>query len=196
MTLKKLIDDGSSLETIAQHLESLDAPSLRRQVLGLGRASQRKLYEMASNDIDVDYFAPANGKGVIHAGRNTLPLPPPFKSFAKVFCQAQGDEKRLFGFNEGPSRPIIGPGYFVGYSTAGNEEWAKRGGLVVDYFQVPDGAVPSGWPKVKPNDSGLQYFVYRHTRDFMRRVSDKVSVGAAYKGEKALDHYFMLLNEA
>lgn len=196
MTLTELIHQGSSLDVIAKHLDALDAASLRAQVLSLNRASQRKLYELATNDIEVGFFAPKNGKGVIHAGKNTLPLPPPFKSFSKVFCQAE-DGKRLFGFNEGPSRPLIGPGYFVAYSTAGKDEgWDKRGGVVVDYYQVPDADVPNGWPKVKPNSSGLQYFVYRNTRDFMRRVSDKVSVGAAYKGEKALDHYFMLLNEA
>lgn len=195
MTLTELIHKGSSLEDIATHLDSLDATSLRAQVLGLNRASQRKLYELASNEIEVGHFAPKNGKGVVHAGKNTLPLPPPFKSFSKVFCLAE-DGERLFGFNEGPSRPVIGPGYFVAYSTAGKDGWAERGGVVVDYYQVPEGGVPSGWPKVKPNSSGLQYFVYRNTRDFMRRVSDKVSVGAAYKGEKALDHYFMLLNEA
>jgi hypothetical protein len=29
----------------------------------------------------------------------------------------------------------------------------------------------------------------------MRRVSAHVTVGAAYKGEKSLDHYFMLCRE-
>ena len=70
--------------------------------------------------------------------------------------------------------------------------WALRGGVVIDYFQVPDGPVADGWPDVVPNTRGLQRFVYNGTRDFMRRVSSHVSVGAAYKGEKSLDHYFIL----
>ena len=31
--------------------------------------------------------------------------------------------------------------------------------------------------------------------DFMRRVSQHVSIGAAYKGEKKLDHYFVLVRQ-
>ena len=30
----------------------------------------------------------------------------------------------------------------------------------------------------------------------MRKVSDRVSIGAAYKVEKALDHYFVLVRES
>ena len=37
--------------------------------------------------------------------------------------------------------------------------------------------------------------MYHHTRDYMRRVSSHVTVGAAYKGETSLDHYFMLCRE-
>ena len=59
----------------------------------------------------------------------------------------------------------------------------------------PDGPIPSSWPPVKPNSEGLQRFVYAGTRDFMRKVSDHVSIGTAYKGDKALDHYFTLCRE-
>ena len=46
-----------------------------------------------------------------------------------------------------------------------------------------------------PNTQGLQRFVYHRTRDFMRGVSAHVSIGAAYKVEKSLDHYFVLVRE-
>jgi hypothetical protein len=55
--------------------------------------------------------------------------------------------------------------------------------------------VVEGWPKVVANNVGLQVLVYNGTRDFMRRVSDHVSIGAAYKGENPLDHYFTLVRE-
>ena len=42
----------------------------------------------------------------------------------------------------------------------------------------------------------LSRFVYHHTRDFMRRVSRHVSIGAAYKDERPLDHYFVLCRQA
>ena len=57
---------------------------------------------------------------------------------------------------------------------------------------MPDGAVPDTWPRVIGNDRGLQRFVYHQTRDFMRRVSQHVSIGAAFKRERPLDHYFVL----
>ena len=90
---------------------------------------------------------------------------------------------------------LIGPGFFVGVPTDGNSDWEQRGAIVIDYFQTPDGEVADGWPKVVPNSKGLQRFVYYQTRDFMRRVSEHVSVGAAYKVEKPLGHFFMLCRE-
>lgn len=83
---------------------------------------------------------------------------------------------------------LIGPGFFVALPTAERPRWSARGGIVVDYFQVPDGAVPDGWPRVVANDRRLQRFVYHATRDFMRRVSRDVSIGAAFKRERPLDH--------
>ena len=46
--------------------------------------------------------------------------------------------------------------------------------------------------RVVPNDWRLQRFVYHQTRDFMRRVSRHVSIGAAFTRERPLDHYFVL----
>ena len=108
------------------------------------------------------------------------------------FARPEDGSARLFGYNEGATRAWIGPGFFVAVPTAGNAAWEERGAVVIDYFQVPDGPVPAGWPAVKRNDQGLQVLVYNGTRDFMRRVSREVSIGTAYKGEKKLDHYFTL----
>ena len=63
---------------------------------------------------------------------------------------------------------------------------------MVDYYQVPDAEVPEGWPAVKPNEAGLQRFVYKETRDYMRRVSSHVSVGKAFKYDKTPIGYFIL----
>jgi hypothetical protein len=82
----------------------------------------------------------------------------------------------------------------VAVSTETNP-WTERGAVVVDYFQVPDGPVSPDWPEVVPNTRGLQKYVYNKTRDFMRKVSEHVSIGAAYKVEQALDHYFILVRE-
>jgi hypothetical protein len=132
---------------------------------------------------------------VHHKGKNTLPLSGKHKLFEKRFARPNDGSERLFGYNQAPSKKLIGPGYFVALYTRSRAPWIERGPIVVDYFQVPDGDVPAGWPKVIPNSRGLQWFVYNRTRDFMRRVSQHVSIGAAYKDEKPLDHYFVLVRQ-
>ena len=166
----------------------------------LGRSHQRTLYDKAAGaPAATTDFVPADRaplESVTHLGKNSLPLPRTFQLFEKRFCRSSTDAGRLFGYNEGASRPLVGPGYFVAYPTSGSEpDWSRRGGVVVDYFDVPDGPVAPGWPKVVPNSRGLQRFVFYQTRDFMRRVCEGVTIGAAYKVEKKLDHYFVLVRQ-
>lgn len=200
-TLAALVRDPSATPaTIAAHLDALDFAACKAEAFSLDRAGQRALYEkMAGLPLDIAHFVPDAVPAVtevIHHGKNTLPLPSTFRFFEKRFARPGDGSRRLFGYNEGASRPLIGPGCFVLIETAGRDAaWVERGPLVVDYFQVPDGAVPAGWPRVVPNSSGLQFFVYNKTRDYMRPVSQRVSIGAAYKVEKALDHYFILVRE-
>ncbi|MCE9576401.1 MAG: hypothetical protein K8W52_24850 [Deltaproteobacteria bacterium] len=200
MSVADLIDrPDTDIHAIARHLDALDAATRAREVLGLGRAQQRALYEKAaaSRPIDLAFFVGDAGprREVIHDGMNTLPVPPPFRKFQKRFCKSEV-ATRLYGYNEGITRRAIGPGYFVAIPTAGRPAWEARGAVVVDYFQVPEGPVADGWPRVVPNDWRLSRFVYHQTRDFMRRVSAHVSVGAAFKVEKPLDHYFVLCRQA
>jgi hypothetical protein len=184
------------VDDIARHLDERDHVARWAELSRLSRDEQRMLYEKAAESppIDLEHFAPNPNAGVeaIHEGRNTLPLPPVFRHFQKRFCRPAGDRDELFGYNEGPTRRFVGPGYFVTIPTEGRPHWEARGAVVVDYFQVPQGAVAPGWPEVIPNDRGMQRFVYDQTRDFMRRVSNHVSIGAAFKNERPLDHYFVL----
>jgi hypothetical protein len=198
MSLAILIDDpGVDIHAIARYLEEIDAAARSTEVLELGRDRQRMLYEKAATApaIDLEHFVGAAGAlvEVIHDGLNTLPLPARLRRFQKRFCRPLSDGARLFGYNEGPTRGVVGPGYFVAHVTAGRPHWQTRGAVVVDYFQVPDGPVAEGWPPVVPNQWRLQRFVYHETRDFMRRVSSQVSIGAAFKRERPLDHYFVLV---
>jgi len=192
-------DDRAGIDAIGAYLDGL-APGPRwLEVSQLDRAHQRTLYEKAAHarPIDLAHFVGDAGprQEVIHDGVNTLPLPAAWQRFQKRFCRPDGNgavQARLFGYNEGPSRKLIGPGFFVAIPTADRPQWSARGGVVVDYFQVPDGEVAEGWPRIVANDWRLQRFVYHETRDFMRRVSRDVSIGAAFKREKPLDHYFVL----
>lgn len=197
MRAAELIRDPSTdLATIAAHLDGLTPEARAAEVLGLDRATQRTLYEKAAAAAPLSFAHfvgdASPGVEVIHDGRNTLPLPAPLRRFQKRFCRPRDGSSRLFGYNEGPTRRLVGPGYFVAVATAGRPAWQTRGAIVIDYFQVPDGEVAPNWPAVVDNAWRLQRLVYHHTRDFMRGVSTHVSIGAAYKDERPLDHYFVL----
>ena len=199
-TLAELINKDTPIAQIAAHLDALPFAEVKAQTHVLSRNEQRKLYQLAKDSpaLTFEDLTPSSippRTEIIHHGRNTLPLPGAFRNFEKRMCRPATGGLRAFGYNEGGSRPLIGPGYFVAIPTAGNPAGEERGPIVVDYFQVPQEPVVEGWPKVVANTVGLQYFVFNQTRDFMRKVSNRVSVGAAYKVEKPLDHYFMLVRE-
>lgn len=202
MRLRELIhDESESIEAIGRYLDGLTAEDRLAETRTLSRDDQRKLYRKAEKaaPITLEDFVPTDIEklsAVHHDGRNTLPLPASLKLFQKRFCRPEDGSERLFGYNQSPFLGTVGPGFFVAIPTKGRGgEWEARGAIVIDYFQVPDGPVAPGWPKVIPNSKGLQMFVYNGTRDFMRKVSKHVSIGAAYKGEKALDHYFILCRD-
>ena len=200
-TLQHMLEsERTAIEEIATWLDRASASERLEACFALDRAGQRALFQRAGTALgfSLDHFVPPevpNGRAVHHKGKNTLPLASKHRFFEKRFARPRDAGGRLFGYNQAPSRKLIGPGYFVAVYTDDQPRWRERGAIVVDYYQVPDGEVPAAWPKVVPNWRGLQWFVYHHTRDFMRRVSCHVSIGAAYKGERALDHYFVLVRQ-
>lgn len=201
MSLASLLDaPATRIEEIAAWLDERSHAERVDATRTLTRAQQRTLYTRASlaPAITLEHLVPKarpDRAEVRHHGKNTLPVPAAFRTFQKRFCRPSDGSARLFGYNQGESERWFGPGYFVAKPTAGNPVWASRGDVVVDYFEVPDGPVAETWPKVVPNSEGLQRFVFHKTRDFLRRVSEHVSIGAAYKGERSLDHYFVLVRE-
>jgi hypothetical protein len=114
----------SSIDEIARYLDTLDGNTRWSEVSGLDRDQQRLLFEKAafSEPLTLDYFVgdAAPREEVIHDGVNTLPLPGPVRRFQKRFARPEGtDGVRLFGYNEGPTRKVVGPGFFVAIPTAG-----------------------------------------------------------------------------
>lgn len=199
MSLRQMcLDSGVSIGGIAEHLDALSPNERMKQMFSLGRREQKELFAKASESepLTLDFFVPQSCRElapVIHHGKNSLPA---FRYFQKRFCRPQEGPPRLFGYNETWVRSVIGPGYFVAVETENYPTWRDRGGVVIDYFRVPNARVASGWPTISPNDQGLQRFVYDQTRDFMRRVSDHVSIGAAWKNERPMGAYFLLCREA
>ncbi|HKP58538.1 MAG TPA: hypothetical protein VJV78_17550 [Polyangiales bacterium] len=200
-TLRELLaSEQAGIAEIAEFLDRAGAPQRLEAAHSLDRAAQRELYRRAAAaaPLTLEHFVPRevpDMQPVHHMGRNTLPLPPALKLFEKRFVRPRDGSARLFGYNESLPNRWIGPGYFVARSTREEPSWIERGAVVVDYVLTPEGEMPAQWPKLVPNSHGLQRFVFYGTRDFMRRVSHHVSIGAAYKGEKALGHYFILVRQ-
>lgn len=191
------------IQEIGQHLDRLDHAGRLREIRDLGPQAMAMLYARAADApaLNEAHFVPAGTPAVtpvIHDGWNSLPA---FRGFQKRFCRssaAGNGAPELVGYNHNPRflRSIgITPGYFVLRRTAGLPHWERRGALVIDYHLTPSGPVAPGWPRVVPNSVGLQKLAFDKTRDFMRAVSYHVSIGAAYKWEKALGVYFVLCRQ-
>lgn len=197
MQLRSLIHSGASIVEIASFLDGLPGDARLAEAMSLRPRDQRALWDrcVGGQPITLQHFVPAGTPAnteVIHHGRNTLPI---FRFFQKRFALPAAGANTAGGYNEGFTRRFIGPGYFVLRDTAAEAAWAERGAWVVDYHQVPQAPVVEGWPTIVPNSVGLQMFVYKGTRDFMRRVSSHVSIGRAWKGETALPAWFVLCRE-
>ena len=193
MSLIELLRAGAPISEMAAHLDALPQPQRIAALHALGAKEQAQLYEAAAEakPLDLDFFVPpeiGHEREVIHHGRNSQPA---FRDFQKRWARPTGRPGHLYGYNETTVRPLIGPGYFVARLTEPEGE-DPRGAVVVDYFMVPEGPVPTGWPEVRPNHRGLQRFIYNNSRDYMRRVSDHCSIGIAYRQEKRVMGYFVL----
>lgn len=124
---------------------------------------------------------------VIHDLRNTLPL---FSNAEKRFVRLADDVAEMGGYNvqHGLAR-VSEPGYFT--VRAGEGEHANE--LVIDYNAVPK-SKPESWPEIEANDRGfLNPIVWGGMVDYLRRVSEHVSIGRATKKGKAIGQYFALV---
>lgn len=196
-TLDTMLDAGAPIAEVGGWLDSLDKDARWDAIKHLGRGGQRKLYDAAvkAPALTLEDFVPRSVGDlvpVVHHGRNSLPLPG-LNYFKKVFTRRP--DGAIVGYNLSPIGPLIGPGYYTTVMT--RADWLDRGAVVVDYYQPPtSGPVPEGWPRPRPNWLGLQIFVYFQTRDFMRRVSQHVTIGAAYKWDRLkMDQYFLLCRD-
>jgi hypothetical protein len=198
-SLRALLRNPSApMAEVSALLDGADGAARRDALFSLSGREQQALYERAaaSAPLTLEDLVPKGVPAltpVIHAGKNSLPV---FREFEKRMCRPDDGTARVYGYNEGFTRAFIGPGYFVAYPTGLATDlapgWASRGGVVVDYFQVPQTPVVAGWPRVMPNERGLQRFVFRGMRDYLRKVSRHASIGAAWRGEVNFNSWFVL----
>ena len=120
---------------------------------------------------------------VIHHGKNSLPVA---SHFQKRFARTPDNPEELLGYNHQDLAWLTGPGYFVAY--------AKDGEVAIDSTRVPDSTLDS-WPAIQPNERGFSNLVYAHMIDYLRRVSDHVTIGRAFRKGKWTENYFLLCRE-
>lgn len=194
MTLaERILEPDAEIGALAAWLDGLDAARRLEETRGLGPKAQRTLWRLCRGRVATLFdFVPkdrAAMQPVRHFGRNTLPA---FTLFEKRFCRPPEGEDRstLWGYNEGMTRPVVGPGYFVVRATEGD----SRGESVIDYTRVPPNK-PAEWPAIRFNERGLSRFVYAGMLDFMRKVSAHVTIGRAYRKGRETPNCFVLCRE-
>jgi hypothetical protein len=183
---RALFRPGVSPVVLAGVLDGLNEGERLATVAGLGRWQLAALYETAADNRPLAFtdLVPAEVPAmtpVIHEGKNSLGV---FTRFQKRFCRPRPQAPELWGYNEQDLRAITGPGYFVVHQLEGS--------LVVDYRRLPPDRA-EGWPPIIPNSARLGRFIYHRTLDVMRRVSDRVCVGRAYRESRPMDAWFALV---
>jgi len=149
---------------------------------------QRTLWEAAvGRSVPFDQIVPTEEplKEVIHVGTNTIPV---FREFEKRFCRppTTNGAEVAFGYNENWYKFATSPGYYVA-------EQEENGEFLVDYTRLPD-QKPGAWPKIRSNAYLLGIFVFYGMKDRLRRVSEHVTIGRAYK-KKPMNQYFVLVRD-
>jgi len=177
------------MDPLAAELDAMSSEERLAWIRKQNLSSQAGIWEAsAGRGVTLEHLVPpttAAGVEVIHEGKNSLPV---FTLFQKRFARDAKPEGMVFGYNEGATRKLIGPGYFVA------EYDDVRMEVGVNYYRVPpaDTSLPEGWPEIKPNEEGLQRFVFSTMVDYLRVVSKHVSIGRAYKANKEQNNYFLL----
>jgi hypothetical protein len=194
-SLPRLLDDRAPLAELASALDAMTHGQRIESLAALTRAQQRQLYEAAATApaLTLADFVGSTPRTVVpHRGYNTLPLTASGRRFTKWMCRQPGGA--VAGWNDSPWAWLIGPGFFTLRDTTGPE--SEHGAIVVDYYRTPsrDG-MPDHWPWIRPNWLGLQAFVYGWCHDYMRKVSDHVTIGAAFKWGRPVGSWFVLCRD-
>lgn len=186
-------DDDHKKARISEALDRMDSKSRIWTAMSIEPSEQRRLWEMFADEAaDASVFVPSGSEPLvefIHHGRNTLPA---FKFFQKRFCLADDESGELWGYNHGETAWATGPGYYVAHTT--EDEKDPAGAYVIDYTRLPKNK-PKSWPEIVDNKARLGRFVYFGMKDYMRKVSEHVSIGRAYKKGKPMDAWFVLCRE-
>jgi hypothetical protein len=206
MSLEHFFRTTLSIKALGDALDALTPQERMRSVLALNSRQQATLFEAAKGhrSLRVADMVAADRtlqQPVIHHGKNSLLL---FTQFQKRFCRPTDDRAamqadQLWGYNEQAMRPLTGPGYFIAsnHTPAAAIADPRFNEVVIDYTQVPPStaSLPQGWPAILPNSARLSRFIYNGTKDYLRRVSEHVTIGRAARAGRDMDNWFVLVRE-
>jgi hypothetical protein len=184
-----LIATDFDLKKVAEIIESAGPEERIKLIRTINKKGQNRLWDAAEGSpVDLEHLVPGSagsGVEVIHSGKNSLPL---FTKFEKRFCRTD-DGEFLYGYNEQSLRWLTGPGCFVA------EHFDDFATIGVNYYKVPptEASLPAGWPTVRPNEKGITNMVYGKMVDYLRKVSDHVAIGRAWKKGKITNNFFVLV---
>lgn len=184
MTLNELMaKPGVTSEEVQKHLSALPGDERVRQATTLDRKHQKTLWELSDKTakITLEEVVPPSRKALDplpFEGQNNQPI---YRMFKKVFYRTS--DGKIAGYNESDAAWFAGPGYYILTTNAT--------GTFVDYTQLPK-EKPAGWPEIKDNTDGISRFIYGNMHDYLRRVSNLIFIGRAYRHGKESGNYFIL----
>ncbi len=188
--------DDHAKARLPEALDRMDHASRLFTCMSIEPKDQKRLWELCADNepLDASHFVPAGTpplKEVIHHGKNTLPL---HNFFQKRFCLPEEGSTKLFGYNQHSLLTFTGPGYYVAHPVDRETDRVAPSDYVIDYTLEPTSKV-AAWPKILPNKAKLGFLVYAGMKDYMRKVSEHVSIGLAYKADRSIESYFILCRE-
>jgi len=192
MYLQIFFEPKLDLDRLRAMLDTCGHWSRVNAIRSLNKAQMKTLFEACEEGgaLALDFMVPTSEPlvEVIHHGKNCLPV---FSHFQKRFCRPDGDDApdQLWGYNHngGVQMAVTGPGYYVSTLTEKSE-------VLVDYAKVPP-RKPASWPTIMGPKERAGFLVWDGMTDVLRKVSEHVSIGAAYKNGKPMEQYFVLCRE-
>ena len=183
------------MREVALRLDALREDQRVTFVRSLTKANMIRLWEACDGRVvtAADYVPATvpDRTQVIHKGKNSLPL---FSEFEKRFTRGDRDNV-VFGYNHTPTNwTTAGPGYFIGHVEPSARAADQQGIFGLDYYEPPADRtrLPSTWPAIRKNEIGIQCLIYAKMVDYMRKVSEGITIGRAWKHGKRTSNYFVL----
>jgi len=167
---------------VAQRLDAVREDQRVTFVRSLAKADMIRLWDACDGRVvaATDYVPAvvADRPEVIHKGKNSLPF---VSEFEKRFTR--GDRADVvFGYNHTSLIwTTAGPGYFIGHVEASARAPDQQGIFGLDYYEPPANRaqLPATWLAVRKNEIGLQCLLYAKMVDYMRKVSEGLTIGCA-----------------